>query len=416
MAKAVRAATAFLALVLAGCSASGGHPHFGGRHGTSVGAPRTPGGAPVHCPAPSPATAFGDQRRLAQSVTDAIQRHDRAAFLALAGTPAVKAKLSTWWENVSAAGFTTGGAAATALPPKMRDTKLTIGLHNALDSWDSSDRRLPMTAATDYDVTLGHAGAGCRRVVVTGWRSLWDAPWDTSQRLYVVHTRHTVVAGEPAMRSEVNRIAPMAERAAVWDLAFFHFAQQDHYVQQKGFVVFVAASNQEAGTWFRPATAPKPKGWASDPASVAGFMFPPPGVSMDVRAPVQELADGGVGAGRVVINPAGRSGSEVSQEAVLVHEFVHALLNVHDLWAWSGRQANGTAATVEGAARWVEGFFYSSPAAPGPQMNEVAWLRSAIEPHLAQFRGTVPSDTDLYGGRRHRGTTPMTSRHPRSTT
>lgn len=51
-----------------------------------------------------------DADDVSRSLTTAIQRHDMQSFVALGASGAVRSALTTWWRNVTALGYTTGGA------------------------------------------------------------------------------------------------------------------------------------------------------------------------------------------------------------------------------------------------------------------------------------------------------------------
>lgn len=179
---------------------------------------------------------------LAADLTAALQKHDEAAFLALAGAGSAKTAMSTWWANVDAIGFTTGGVQAldsndaTPSDGPPRSISVLVGLHNAFDTTSSGvhDKQVPDAAATGYQLGLKvtGSGAGCR-AKVTSWTSRSDAPWDIPSKLYVVKTKHTVVAGEQQMKSEVDRIAPYAEKAALWNFGFFAHNKRRDYISRR---------------------------------------------------------------------------------------------------------------------------------------------------------------------------------------
>lgn len=334
---------------------------------------------------------------LSQRVTTAIQKHDRGGFLALAAAPAARAAMGLWWDNVSAIGFTTGGLAPELFSTPAGTLRVKIGLHADVDPIDDSAKPpTPTAPSTEYLLHVAGVGPGCKRTVITGWKALSNAPWDGDQKLYVVKTAHVVTAGEPAMRAEVARISALAEKAAVWDFGFFHFANKDRYVNQTGFVLFVPTTNAQAFGWFRASDAKKPRGWTSDPAAVGGTEFPLAGTQLPAAVKGDALDALSVGGGRTIITATGRKGSATDTEGLLVHEFVHNLLDTKNIWAY----ATGSpipAATSEGAARWVEAYFRSSPAAPVKAMSALKILKPVVLSRPGQFKGRVPTDAEIYG-------------------
>jgi len=350
---------------------------------------------------------------LQQAMTDAIQHRDRAAFLAVASTSTAKRLMGLWWDNAAAVGFTTGVAyiAPDDRPPISASgasvpVTLTIGLHNALDPIDpvSDVIDTPQThaASTTYRVTLTRGGADCNHLSIASWKSLWNTPLDVPGHLYVKRTAHTVVAGEQAMKAQIDRLAPVAEKAARWDLGFFTTQQEKHkYLEQKGFVVFVPTTSQQALHWFRAPTAPKPKGWTADAGAVAGTDFPLPGVNFTGVHSSTTFDLGGSGASRVIVTAAGRNASARDLEGTLVHEFAHNLLDVNSVWVWvTGTPIPG--AIIEGAARWIESYYYDNPAcdcknSQGRWPTALPHLKAQITPYLSRFSGAVPTDAQIYG-------------------
>jgi hypothetical protein len=343
-----------------------------------------------------------------QSMTDAIESHNRAAFLALASTDPARTAMGLWWDNASAVGFT-GGEAYADTDANLNDpgdsiTSLTldVALHNPFDVVDPGQYGKGILApTTQYKIGIASVGAQCA-TSVTSWSSLSNTPLDVPEHLYVVHTKHTVVAGEPAMKSEVDRIAPIAEKAAVWDFGFVNATKgrHDNFLEQKGFVTYIPTSDAQAVGWFRAPTAPKPKGWTADAGNVAGTSFPLPGPNSSGTPKLTglNLGQGAAVAGaRVLLTKAGRSGSKTQIEGTLVHEYVHDILATDDIAAYLGGKPL-SAATAEGAARWVESYFYSTPGAYRLKSSRaVPSLRPTIKANLGRFTGAVPTDGQIYG-------------------
>lgn len=344
-----------------------------------------------------------------QVMTNAIESHNRAAFLALASTDAARAKMGLWWDNASAVGFAGGESYVDndANDPghsALTSVILDVALHSPLDVVSPGKYGAGILAPmTQYKAGIASVGAKCA-LSVTSWTSLADTPLDVPEHLYVVHTTHTVVAGEPQMKSEINRIAPIAEKAAVWDFGFFKETVGGHsnYVQQKGFVVYIPTTNVQAEKWFRAPTAPKAKGWTADAGNVAGTSYPLPGPNSFGKPKLTgpKLGQGSAVAGaRVLLTATGRKESSLNLEATLVHEYVHDILTTDDISAYLGGKPLA-AATAEGAARWIESYFRNSPASykvgkkyARAQPN----LRPTIKANIGRFNGKVPSDAQVYG-------------------
>lgn len=370
-------------LLLAACTGSGGDGdpigpvlHANGKRGC-----------------PPAGSSVDDQNTLLQSLTTAIQGHDRAAFLKLAGAPAAERSMRMWWRNVSALGFTTGAVSPIdEASTNGRDALLlAIGVHNRLDPVDDGKAQVP---ATRYRVTTMHGGRGCKQVLISDWKPLSNAPWDSPKPLTVVKTAHTVVAGDATVAGQVRRVAHVAEKAANWNFTLFRVAHKSSYIEQRGFVTFVAANKREAATWLRPKDAPKPRGWAADPANADGYEFPMPGVQVWPSVKGHEVSGSPTGGSRIVITPHGARASDVNLEATLVHEYVHAIFRVDDVWSW-GSGDPVAAATVEGAARWIEAMFHSNPSNARGTLRSLTLLQPVIESR--PFTGRLPTDAQIYG-------------------
>jgi hypothetical protein len=389
---------------------------------TSVSVP-TPTTSPTSSPASSPAAsssaaqatactqgASSQHDVLAAQLTNALQKHDESAFLALAGDATVKVTMQMWWTNLDAIGFTTGGAQALDedAPNPASQTYMAIGVHNPFDpnSKTSTTAGAPDIAATDYLLTTT-PGTGCLQHI-SAWKPLSNAPWDMTEKLTVVKTAHTVVAGPAAVASTVRAIAPVAEAAANWDFQFFKANNGTRYLHQTGFVMFVPQTDAQTEGWFDGEAARKPKGWIGDATSVAGFAHPLFGVQLPNRiglpTDTPTFTDGKNlhGGARVIISRAGLGESPVERQGVLVHEFVHDLLADYDNGYYLGGKGVD-AATAEGAARWVESYYDNSPSCycknpkTGKYPSALAVLKAGLHPYFSRFKGAVPNDATIYG-------------------
>ena len=344
------------AVAVAGCTTGGSTPSPGPASSTL---------SADDCPGGGASTAHD---LLLNEITTALQKHDQNALVGLAGSADAKAAMESWWDNLNSIGFTTGGAALVLGSSADEPTELTarIGVHNKLDPTSTANKggeKTDNVIATDYVLTV-RPGADACHLQVTRWVSATHAPWDSGKPLYVVHTAHTVVAGDAAMKAQVDRIAPEAEHAAAWLHTFFHHNQRDEMVEQAGHVVFVAADSAEVEQWFRASSAAKPKGWVADPSNIGGLAFPLPGVTLPMSLPKgavkpQPISEG-TGGARTLISPAGEHGNTTDAEGILVHEFTHDLLANDNIGYYLGG-TGAPASTVEGAARLVEAYFHDSP-------------------------------------------------------
>lgn len=347
---------------------------------------------------------------LAAQLTNALQKHDQSAFLALAGNDTVKATMQMWWTNLDAIGFTTGGAQALDqnAPNPTTQTYMAIGVHNPFDpnSKISTTATAPDIVSTDYLLTTA-PGTGCLQRI-SAWRPLSDAPWDQPAKLTVVKTAHTVVAGPAAVASTIRAIAPVAESAANWDFQFFKSNNGTRYLHQTGFVMFVPQTDAQTEGWFRAQSVRKPKGWTGDAKNVAGFAFPFTGVQLPTRlglppeTPTFTDNTNLHGGARVIISRVGLGEKPVARNGVLVHEFVHDLLSDYDTGYYlSGKGVD--AATSEGAARWIESYYDNSPSCycknrkTGKYPTALAGLKAGLRHDFNRFKGAVPRDAVIYG-------------------
>ena len=394
-ARPVALAVAAAALLAACTSSTSGGPGDSTAPGSgSTGS----SGATSACPAIDDATVE-DGDSITGALTAAIQDRDEKSFVALGTTSAVRASLTRWWANNAAVGFVTGGAGVPSYGG-LTGAQLTvrIGAHSALDSIDDAgDKPVPKVPGTDYKVSLVHVGSGCKDTAISSFTPLSAAPWDTVPKLYVKKTPHVVVAGDPAAAKLIARVARLAEPAQRWIRAIMSQAGHGDYIEQQGFVVFVARNATQAGTWFRGPGSAKPKGWTADPSNVAGFEFPLGGVQLSSTAkPKQAISALPTGGSRVVITPAGAAESDTVLEGTLVHEFVHDIFRVNDLWSWGGGDPT-EASTAEGAARWVEAMYTSHPKTPTTKshVSSLVLLKPAVQSR--SFSGAMPSDAQIYG-------------------
>lgn len=388
-----------LALALSGCTkSSGGH---GSTH--SNGLPQT--GRCTEQP-------YQRTDLLSLQMTAALQAHSKATFLKLAG-PSAQSAMSTWYDNVSAVGFTTAavgnakslsdGGIESGDAPKTQVATVGIGLHNAFDETlkaivkgevDTGD-----APATEY--TLGtdviHDGNQKCHLRITSWKSVNNAPWDTSQHLKIVRTKHVVIAGDPAAAADISRVAALAEKAATFDIGLFRSFKRPLDIRLKGFVMFVPTSNAQANSWFHYPDAKKPSGWIADIGNAFGVEYPLNGVQIPVTKPVgapKVNAVSQIGGGRVVLTSTGLRHTSSEITAVLVHEFAHDIYNNYSLGWFTGKPID--AALAEGAARYIESFYENNPN-PYAFSHSMKVLAPIIRQHFSLFNGKTPTRSQVYG-------------------
>jgi hypothetical protein len=352
---------------------------------------------------------------LAAQVSAVLQHHDRAGFLALATDVTTRSKMAMWWDNVDALGFTFGGAApsGTSTAASDRHVDLGIGLHNPLDGTSTSAGgvTVPNSPTTWYRLTSA-PGNGCLQRIAQ-WQDLSNAPWDEAERLTVVRTPHAVVAGPLSVASTVRRVAREAEKAARWDFSFFTKNNGQRYLdhlRQKGFVVFVPATDTQAAQWLRGYRAQSPSGWTADPTQFAGLTFPLESPQYPTRDTLPDTPGGPppyqdtyvpAGGARVIVDRTATRLNDRGLEATLVHEFVHDLLSTYNTGFYFGSKGVDAAVT-EGAARLLETYFYDSPDCyckhHGQLPRAFVTLKVELRKHFGLFHGRYPTDAQLYGG------------------
>jgi hypothetical protein len=361
-----------------GCSSTTHGSAAAGQHDSS-----RPGASPNHH---DPNLTRADADSLFKGLTDDVEHRNAAAFLAKF-TGSAKASATRWWQNMSALGFTTGvfypESATSALIPLNSagdgTVKVWAGTHDTMDDVDPDTHEV-YVPLTSYRLTV-HQDTESTPVVITGWKSLMNAPWDLTN-LYVVKRPHVKIAAYPDEKHLADTLAGDAEKAAEFDMALFK--ENDHYdLQQSGFVMFVSDQTARRVSWFR--TGPQPKGWVADPA---GYAKPLPG---DPGTLVPGVTTNAVGGARVVFHSQSNSHENT---ATLVHEFVHSIFARNTIWAYGDDQP-APAWTAEGVARFVESLYRVSPN-PSTLMFNLDEMKS--NPLRSQFTGQPPTDAQLYNG------------------
>lgn len=335
---------------------------------------------------PKPTEAATDA--LFRGLTADVAHHNGTAFLAKFTGPAKNAA-RRWWQNMSALGFSNGVfypesviRARVPLNAAGNGTvKIWAGTHDTMDVVDPDSHKV-YVPLTSYQLTV-HQDRESAPIVIAGWKSLMNAPWDLS-KLYVTKRRHVKIAAYPDEKHLADSVAGDAEQAAEYDMRLFK--DNDSYdLQQPGFVMFVSDKPARRASWFR--TGPQPKGWIADPA---GYAKPLPG---DPGTLVAGVITNAVGGSRVVFHSQRDSGEN---RAVLVHEFVHSIFARNTIWAY-GDSRPAPAWTAEGVARFVESFYRVSPD-PTPQTLTFDLSDLRTNPLRSRFDGRPPTDAQLYNG------------------
>ncbi|TWJ23211.1 hypothetical protein [Micromonospora endolithica] len=183
----------------------------------------------------------------------------------------------------------------------------------------------------------GRLAGGERRNATT----YHPAPWDLWRDIHVERTPHTVIISDAKLRAEARRLAPVAERAAVEDLAAWRDGGVTAEVP-KGFVIALVKGKKQLGTLYRT---------TKETPTESGVAIPVPPVGA-IQGDVADALD--VATTRVVIDVGDRyyfGAGDPDQAAVLFrHELAHGIVNVlSELEIGVGG--------IDGHAKWVvEGF------------------------------------------------------------
>jgi hypothetical protein len=344
---------------------------------------------------------------LALRMTSALQRHSKTTLLGLFSGASAKAAASIWYDNVNAIGFTTaavgridaGGSPLERTTPRTQLVTVAIGLHNKFD--ESLNGEGPDTPATRYDLNTDvvHDKGDACHLTIASWKSENNAPWDSGKRLTVVHTAHTVVAGDSTVASDVNKVARLSETAADYVFKFYKSLGAGADINLHGFLVFVPKSVAQNNSWFVYKDEVKPSGWTADVGrNAAGVEYPLFGAQLPAIVPAgvpKPTKVSLIGGGRVVITRTGVAEPAREQTATLVHEFTHDIYNNYDAGWFTGQSVD--AALAEGAARYVETFYRINPNPNAKNVHTMTLLEPELRPRFGSFNGRVPTRGQIYG-------------------
>jgi Zn-dependent protease with chaperone function len=382
------AAVLAAAVVLGGAAAGGyeGHQHAS-RYGAFVSMPDS-----MELPSASP---------VASQLTDSLQSRNESRFLRLAA-PAARKAMRSWWAAQQTMGFTTGAVVPVSdtgnsvhVDSAGNGTATVLaGTHNPYDPAGGVLRTPPAVPSAEYRIGLHFpSGAGPETVgQITSWTPLNDTPWDQGTPLTVRRAAHVEVVGGPGDAALVSQTLPLAETAAVYDLAFISRVDPSPVNDQTGFVVFVSGSAADRSRWFR--SGPQPEEQTGDPDGGTTHLLqgPADGYTLFMSTNASFFfADGGA---RIVITPYRQAGETPSEETgVLAREMMHArLMSFHPPDKAVQPWAN------EGIGRAIASL-YQADRNPVSAPRDLRPLISAVRALPGAYRtGALPGARQLYGG------------------
>jgi hypothetical protein len=319
---------------------------------------------------PMPAQMVTDT--LFRTLTSDLQAHNETGFLSLTA-PAVRPTVRTWWQNISAIGYTTGvviPAGSNSVVDLDQQGNGTIavlaGAHSALDPLSDSDPDIPCER---YLLTL-HFATPTAIGQITGWRPLASTAVD-QEDLYVRTGNHLVVAGPVTDKAAVNAIAPLAEAAANYTGNLVSHVNAND-LHQDGFVVFVSGDTAQAQVLVLP------------------------GASGDMTGIATGISAGVTGGARVII-PATQETVQETSTAQLVRLFMLDILAPDDEGLASGLTPPAVRQwTTQGLADAVRGLYAANP---NPLRHDFSVLMAAVKALPAPFRtGQLPTNRELSSG------------------
>ncbi|MEU6076775.1 hypothetical protein [Micromonospora sp. NPDC047074] len=222
---------------------------------------------------------------------------------------------------------------------------LTVSFVHQLDGYDLAPVAELYTwtvVRTGEDAPLKvTAVGGLAQDRARGGVAYYPAPWDKWRSVHVERTPHTLLIVDGSLRAQAQRYAPLAEQAAVDDLAAWRAGGVTAEIP-KGFVISMVKGKKELGSLYRSTT--------QTPAESGLSIAVPPHGSIDGA----DGAGPGVGGSRVVIDVTDRyyftEGGRDRQLKLFRHELAHSLVN-------SLTERGPDAAAGDEQEKWVvEGF------------------------------------------------------------
>lgn len=244
--------------------------------------------------------------------------------------------------------------------------------------------------------------------VITGWKSVDDAPWDAGP-LYAAAGKNVRVFGLVSNRKDVDGWLPYAQQAASYDTAVLNVNNTSSVAdyQLRGFAAFIAPDSANFSKWFagavpanrQPSDTPGVTWSLRAVNSTPGLIGTP-----DEAASYTDRPAGLPGGSGVVVYPLATSNALThynpadSPDTILAHEFVHAYFG--SSYGYSSDDTNKSVtplATAEGIAELVT-YSYRFRSSPSDTLKVdalIAHLRELGLPAPTQ----LPTDDQLRGPR-----------------
>lgn len=274
----------------------------------------------------------GDEHPGWAALNEAMQNHDREAFLSF-GAGEAKEQMARWWDNTTKIGWDT----AYMLPHVDLSSDpveyVFLGANLAFSATPprgagSEDGGLLLTQGFPYRVTFEEEGAD---LTITSLEPTHYMPWDEGE-IHVAERDHVVLYGMADEAALVDANADLAEEMAVRALEAIGTLAGDLHVE--GFVSSITDEQQRFGEWQ----------WEPND-DVAGFARPTSRPNPSPYLPENVATGDRTSGGLVSMGP--RSADQRAD--TFVHEFAHIL---HYVGRPTG--SRGDSRGYEGFARFFE--------------------------------------------------------------
>ncbi|RIJ70526.1 hypothetical protein D1871_18190 [Nakamurella silvestris] len=339
-----------------------------------------------------------DASDLLETLTDALQAHDRDAFQGHFSGEA-RRRATFWWDNLDAIGFD-GGAVSLVDDGSNLDNMVTLdedgtghlwnvaaGAHFPGDGVDPLGRQVVPTALYQWKVAYDRES---KALTVTGWTSLEHTPWDCLCTLEVLPAKDGVVVAYPDEVESARPVVSRLDRATAWTRDFLLEVTEpfdpvnDLLSSGGGVVLFVTDDDDRMLDWFSPVRDGGDRGLGG---GVVAYVTP--GNGYEGRDP--DLVSGRPFQGSRMVALLDDVGW---LEPTLVHELVHYAF---DRQVRTSPLISNHPYVYEGIAEMVAQIFTTDhPGATGPVIGtpEQAWN---ITPELVRdsFTGDLPTADQL---------------------
>lgn len=341
-------------------------------------------------PAPVPMPAVIDVQPMLRALTDALNRHDRRAFLSQF-TPRAVAVAARWWDNMDVIGFDAGSVATyqdqgLQVAPNDAGTAdldyLMAGTHHPSDGTDANGT--PVIGTSQYQVQVHWQPGGTVRI--DSWRAVRPAPWDCTCKLVATKGSKVVVLSTADSVDYARQVAPAADSAIDFQRRLFAGAKVG-LTPLSGVVIFATDKASEIQKWFRASTDK-----LTDVTGIALAYVRDLNIAFGADRP----ADRQVGSSRLAVGPMG-SGLLPS---VLVHELTHYRFFALPL---DRDYLTDTPALAEGVAQYLTELYFGSSAqqvAAGKPVADLGTYQVVMTPQRLKklFTGAPPTASQMRDG------------------